>query len=260
MNYMRILKILFLILFLLGDFWFGGARIASAESIKCCKPPKFSDCYSVTLIDGEGSCMPGEEQVAMGSALALICYEEASKKILLNCQTGYNSDEAVSEAAASYESKPGVRCNNMDKSQCASFSASLTPSDSTASTASKSDGDSASLEAAFKKLGDTANDELNPADFTGPDALAQMFGRLVGFFAAGIGSFALALYIWAGFMWMTAAGNSEQVGKAINVITWTSLGAVVILSSYIMVKFIFQSIVPPEPSSDTPAAQQQEAP
>ena len=102
--------------------------------------------------------------------------------------------------------------------------------------------DDPALDKAFSGFAEMANEKLNPAGFTGDDALAKMIGRVIGFFAAGIGSIALALYVWAGFMWMTASGNSERVGKAQGVIMWTSLGAVAILSSYIIVRFIFDSL------------------
>ena len=55
-----------------------------------------------------------------------------------------------------------------------------------------------------------------------------------------LGSLSLVIYIYAGFTWMTAAGNSEKVSEAQQTIVWTSLGVVAILASYILVKLVFQ--------------------
>ncbi len=102
----------------------------------------------------------------------------------------------------------------------------------------------ADLQGEFDHLGVTAKEKLNPAGITGSGALAKMFGRVAGFFVAGIGSFSIVFYVWGGFLWMTAMGNSDRVQKAQNVIIWTTLGLVAILSSYIMVSFLFGKIVP----------------
>jgi len=79
---------------------------------------------------------------------------------------------------------------------------------------------------------------------TGINNLAQMIGKAGGFFAAGIGSISLVFYIYGGFMWMTAMGNSDRAKKGQDVIVWTTLGVVAILSSYIIVKFLFSNLAP----------------
>ena len=54
-----------------------------------------------------------------------------------------------------------------------------------------------------------------------------------------IGSIALAMFVYGGFVWMTSRGNSEQVSKAIKTMVWSALGIVVILTSYAIVDFLF---------------------
>ncbi|MEK7131426.1 MAG: hypothetical protein AAB797_01670 [Patescibacteria group bacterium] len=87
-------------------------------------------------------------------------------------------------------------------------------------------------------LSDAAN-RLNPAAITEP---AQLIGRFIKILLAFIGSISLVLYIVAGFLWMTASGNAEQVTKAKSIMVWTTLGVVVMLSSYMLASFIFKSL------------------
>lgn len=56
-----------------------------------------------------------------------------------------------------------------------------------------------------------------------------------------LGSVAFAIMVFAGFMWMTAGGNSDKSRKSMEMMTWAALGVVVILSSYTIVKFVFDA-------------------
>lgn len=63
--------------------------------------------------------------------------------------------------------------------------------------------------------------------------------------ATGIlGTIALAMMIYGGFLWLTSAGNSSQVEKAQNVIFYGALGIFVIFGSYALVAFIFEAVNP----------------
>lgn len=59
-----------------------------------------------------------------------------------------------------------------------------------------------------------------------------------------MGSIALIMFIYGGFLWMTAAGNSSQIDKAQNVIIYAALGIMIIFGSYALVTFIFESVNP----------------
>lgn len=91
-----------------------------------------------------------------------------------------------------------------------------------------------------EKLQQDAEASLNPFHFT---SVLNLLGRITLASFASFGAILMIMYIWAGFLWMTAQGNSEQTGKAKTIIVWTSLGAVVILSSYILVDFVIKSIL-----------------
>jgi len=53
-----------------------------------------------------------------------------------------------------------------------------------------------------------------------------------------MGSIALALIIYAGFLWMTAGGNESKIEKARTIMVWTMLGTVAIGASYAFIRFI----------------------
>ncbi len=56
----------------------------------------------------------------------------------------------------------------------------------------------------------------------------------------GVAFFILILY--AGILWMTAAGNAERVDKAKTILTAASIGLVIVLSAYAITKFVFSSL------------------
>lgn len=85
-------------------------------------------------------------------------------------------------------------------------------------------------------LQQTASETLNPAGFKKPTAvIARGINALMAF----IGSISLVLYIWAGILWMSSAGNAERVTKAKQIMLWTTLGVAVMLGSYVIVTFVF---------------------
>lgn len=80
---------------------------------------------------------------------------------------------------------------------------------------------------------------LNPMDIGRPtDLLSRGINALLAF----MGSIALVLYIFAGFLWMSAAGNAEKVNKAQKIMIWTTLGAVAMGGSYMIVRTILERV------------------
>lgn len=80
---------------------------------------------------------------------------------------------------------------------------------------------------------------LNKLGITEP---TQLISRFINMLLAFIGSISLVLYVFAGFLWMTASGNTEKVTKAKSIMVWTTLGIVVMLASYMLVSFVFSAI------------------
>lgn len=69
-----------------------------------------------------------------------------------------------------------------------------------------------------------------------------LIGRIISAILGIVGSLALAMFIYGGFVWMTAAGSSEKVTKGRDIIIWATLGLVVIFSAYAMVKFVLTGL------------------
>ncbi len=82
----------------------------------------------------------------------------------------------------------------------------------------------------------SASQILNPGNLTTPQ---KFISRAINLMTAFIGSIALGLYVMAGLLWMTASGNEERVGKAKQILVWTTLGVVVMLASYMLVTMVF---------------------
>ncbi len=74
---------------------------------------------------------------------------------------------------------------------------------------------------------------------TGPvDITINIIAVFLGFLAI----IALCLIVYAGFRWMTAGGNDDQIKEAKGMIKAAVLGIAVILASYSIAQLIFSSL------------------
>lgn len=81
--------------------------------------------------------------------------------------------------------------------------------------------------------------DLNPFNWKTP---AQFLGVVINILTSLMGVILLVFYIWAGFLWMTAAGSSEKIDSAKKIFVWATLGVVVVLASYMISNFVFTSL------------------
>jgi len=65
-----------------------------------------------------------------------------------------------------------------------------------------------------------------------------LIGRIINAVLGIVGSLALAMFIYGGFIWMTSTGNAEQVTKGKNILIWATIGLVIIFSAYALVNFV----------------------
>jgi len=86
-------------------------------------------------------------------------------------------------------------------------------------------------------------DDLPPLydPLAGKDA-PTVVGGLIQTVLSIVGSLALVIFVYAGIMWMTSAGNEEKALHAAKMMTWAALGLVVIFSSYIVLQFVFRVV------------------
>lgn len=101
--------------------------------------------------------------------------------------------------------------------------------------------------AMFLGLANIAN-AAGPAtiDLENPLGTTDMFtiigGRVVKPVLGIIGSIALIMFVYGGFMWLTSGGSPDKIKKGRDVFMWSSIGIIVILSSYILLKFVFGAL------------------
>lgn len=57
-----------------------------------------------------------------------------------------------------------------------------------------------------------------------------------------VGSLALAVFMYGGFLWVTSGGNEEKITQGKNMILWAALGIGVIFFSYAMIQFVLGAI------------------
>lgn len=73
-----------------------------------------------------------------------------------------------------------------------------------------------------------------------PEAL---IGKVIKAIMGIVGSIALVMFIYGGFVWMMAGGNSQAVDKGKSILMWAAVGLIVIFSSYALVRFVFKDFL-----------------
>ncbi|MEK7644141.1 MAG: hypothetical protein AAB390_02455, partial [Patescibacteria group bacterium] len=66
----------------------------------------------------------------------------------------------------------------------------------------------------------------------GTTNVSIVVGRAIKAVMGIVGSIALAMFVYSGLMWMTAAGNSEKEDKSKMMLVWSAFGVVAIFGSY----------------------------
>lgn len=70
----------------------------------------------------------------------------------------------------------------------------------------------------------------------------EVIGRVIGGALAFVSVIFFLLTIYGGILWMTARGNEQQTDKALKTITSAAIGLVIVLSSYVIVSFLFSTV------------------
>lgn len=73
--------------------------------------------------------------------------------------------------------------------------------------------------------------------------LPLIIGKLIRSALGLLGIVMVVLMLYAGFLWMTAMGNTEKVDKAKSTISRAIIGAVIIFSAYAISGFVISAIV-----------------
>jgi len=74
-------------------------------------------------------------------------------------------------------------------------------------------------------------------------SLSDIISNVINAFLAILGVIFLILIIYAGYLWMTAQGNDEQVKKAKDLIRNAIIGVIIIVAAYAITAFVFSYLI-----------------
>jgi amino acid transporter len=72
--------------------------------------------------------------------------------------------------------------------------------------------------------------------------LIKIIFEIIRYLLSFLGVAAVLIIIYGGFLWMSAGGNPEKVGKAKKIITQAIIGLIIILLSYSLTMFVIRLI------------------
>ncbi|MFH0780291.1 MAG: hypothetical protein V1928_05605 [Parcubacteria group bacterium] len=77
----------------------------------------------------------------------------------------------------------------------------------------------------------------------GADALPTRIGRIINMVLGILGIIVVVIVVWAGFLWMTAGGDKEQITKAKDWMINAIIGLAILLSAYAITDFVISKLV-----------------
>jgi hypothetical protein len=89
------------------------------------------------------------------------------------------------------------------------------------------------------QTGGTINNLPNPLGTESPQVA---IGNVVGYALGLVGSLALVMFIYGGFMWLTAMGDPGKVTKGKEIFKWAVLGLIIIFASYSLVRALLAAL------------------
>lgn len=91
----------------------------------------------------------------------------------------------------------------------------------------------------LKAVGGAANLPGDVTEFT----LATYVGRIITVAISLIGIIFVAQIVYAGYLWMTATGEEEQVTKAKHIIRRSVIGLAIVLSAWAITSFVVKYLL-----------------
>ena len=77
-----------------------------------------------------------------------------------------------------------------------------------------------------------------PAGVAESGDVGSIVGTIINSALTLVGLIFLVLMVYAGFLWMTARGEEEQINKAKKIITGTIIGLIITVSAYAITVFV----------------------
>lgn len=89
--------------------------------------------------------------------------------------------------------------------------------------------------------GSTSNEVGLPNPIRCSDATC-LVSQVIRYILGTIAVIATLMFIWGGVMMLTSGGNAEQVKKAKETLVWATIGIVIILISWAVIRFVLVGI------------------
>jgi len=70
-----------------------------------------------------------------------------------------------------------------------------------------------------------------------------IIGNIIKAILGIVGSLALLMFIYGGFLWITSAGADEKITQGKKILIWSVMGLVLIFFSYMIITFVIGAIV-----------------
>lgn len=110
-----------------------------------------------------------------------------------------------------------------------------------------SSGSSSSSSAGSGSGGGSSTILLNPIGGTatnpsGVSSVPVLLGNVLRALFGVLGSIALLMFIYGGFVWLTSGGNPDNIKKGKDTMVWAVLGLAVIFTSYALVAFVIDRL------------------
>ncbi|MBU1179848.1 pilin [Patescibacteria group bacterium] len=92
-------------------------------------------------------------------------------------------------------------------------------------------------------LAQTSKVLTNPLDPSGKYVQPEvLIGRIISAVLGIVGSIALLMFIYGGFLWLTSGGSPEKIKKGKDVLVWAVIGLAIIFLSYTLVNFVISGL------------------
>lgn len=88
---------------------------------------------------------------------------------------------------------------------------------------------------------DTSNSSYENGDYSLND-MVLLFIKISGWILGLVGSLALLMFVYGGFMFLISAGSSDKIGQAKKIIVAAVIGLIIVFSSYLIIRFVSQTI------------------
>jgi hypothetical protein len=89
--------------------------------------------------------------------------------------------------------------------------------------------------------GSSGNKPYDLGDYTLDDILAIAIGASRWILGV-VGSLALIMFIYGGFMFLISAGSSEKIGQARKILVAAVIGLLIVFASYLIIQFVLKSL------------------